>query len=433
MLALGMIAPVLPRLIASFMAGNVAGSARMLGIFGTVFAVMQFFFSPDRSARCRTVRPPSCRPALQLRPRPRLPADGLGARARLALPRPHHFRPHRLQRPHRHGLHDRRHPAGKARRRLRPGRRGLRRGLRARPRAGRHPRQRQPAPALLGRRRPQACSTASTASSSCPNRSPQNIAAPSPGSNANPLGSLRLLRNNKVLLGLASVLVLGYLAQQSLMNVYVLTADYRFGWSDRAVGLSLALVAIFSGFYGAGMVKPLVKRIGERSALTFGLIGGAIGYIMFGLSNTGMLCSGASPCSTSCRSPGPPPKPSCPARAAPPSGPDAGRRAKPARTRRNLRPRHVHLHLQCLDQHRNPHPRNPVLHRSRTAPHRTRTRPVRRARASDRRRFRLYAASPRTPKQISNASWASRQSQILPRNRDILIVTAESDIIPPSL
>src|ERR1035437_1226103 len=46
MLALGMIAPVLPRLIANFMSGNVSGSARMLGIFGTVFAVMQFFFSP---------------------------------------------------------------------------------------------------------------------------------------------------------------------------------------------------------------------------------------------------------------------------------------------------------------------------------------------------------------------------------------------------
>ncbi len=46
MLALGMIAPVLPRLIASFMAGNAIGSARMLGYFGTVYAVMQFVFSP---------------------------------------------------------------------------------------------------------------------------------------------------------------------------------------------------------------------------------------------------------------------------------------------------------------------------------------------------------------------------------------------------
>jgi DHA1 family tetracycline resistance protein-like MFS transporter len=106
---------------------------------------------------------------------------------------------------------------------------------------------------------------------------------------ANPLGSLRMLKNNKVMLGLAAVLVLGYLAQQSLQNVYVLYTDYRFGWSDRSVGLSLAAVGIFSGLYGAGLVKPVVKRIGERSALSFGLIGGTLGYVMLGLSKTGVL------------------------------------------------------------------------------------------------------------------------------------------------
>src|SRR5215469_8274228 len=46
MLALGMIAPVLPRLIESFMHGNTANAAEMLGLFGTTFAVMQFFCSP---------------------------------------------------------------------------------------------------------------------------------------------------------------------------------------------------------------------------------------------------------------------------------------------------------------------------------------------------------------------------------------------------
>src|SRR5580692_9849956 len=46
MLALGMIAPVLPRLIEGFLNGNTSSAARMLGLFGTVFAVMQFFCSP---------------------------------------------------------------------------------------------------------------------------------------------------------------------------------------------------------------------------------------------------------------------------------------------------------------------------------------------------------------------------------------------------
>jgi len=36
-------------------------------------------------------------------------------------------------------------------------------------------------------------------------------------------------------------------------------------------------------------VKPLVKRIGERNALSLGLLGGATGYCMLGLSKTGVL------------------------------------------------------------------------------------------------------------------------------------------------
>src|SRR5271163_3893721 len=46
MLAMGMIAPVLPRLILGFLNGNAVDAAQMLGIFGTLFAGMQFFFSP---------------------------------------------------------------------------------------------------------------------------------------------------------------------------------------------------------------------------------------------------------------------------------------------------------------------------------------------------------------------------------------------------
>src|SRR5271156_6463014 len=46
MLALGMIAPVFPRLIEGFLHGDTSSAAKMLGLFGTVFAVMQFFCSP---------------------------------------------------------------------------------------------------------------------------------------------------------------------------------------------------------------------------------------------------------------------------------------------------------------------------------------------------------------------------------------------------
>src|SRR5690349_7276846 len=46
MLALGLIAPVLPKLILHFLGGNMNSAANWNGIFGTVFALMQFFCSP---------------------------------------------------------------------------------------------------------------------------------------------------------------------------------------------------------------------------------------------------------------------------------------------------------------------------------------------------------------------------------------------------
>src|SRR5213595_4185938 len=46
MLALGLIMPVLPKLVLNFLGGNAPNAAKMFGIFGTVWALMQFFFSP---------------------------------------------------------------------------------------------------------------------------------------------------------------------------------------------------------------------------------------------------------------------------------------------------------------------------------------------------------------------------------------------------
>jgi len=46
MLALGIIVPVLPKLIIEFEGGDSARAALYFGIFGTVWAGMQFLFSP---------------------------------------------------------------------------------------------------------------------------------------------------------------------------------------------------------------------------------------------------------------------------------------------------------------------------------------------------------------------------------------------------
>ncbi|HET9152233.1 MAG TPA: MFS transporter, partial [Gemmatimonadales bacterium] len=46
MLALGIIVPVLPKLVVQFKGGDTASAATIYGLFGTVWAAMQFIFSP---------------------------------------------------------------------------------------------------------------------------------------------------------------------------------------------------------------------------------------------------------------------------------------------------------------------------------------------------------------------------------------------------
>jgi multidrug resistance protein len=74
---------------------------------------------------------------------------------------------------------------------------------------------------------------------------------------ANPLGALKLLRAHRELLGLASVSFLYWLAHQVLSGVFVLYVGYRYGWSTQTIGLTLA---------GVGICNVIVQgRIGADS------------------------------------------------------------------------------------------------------------------------------------------------------------------------
>ena len=104
---------------------------------------------------------------------------------------------------------------------------------------------------------------------------------------ANPLGSLKLLRSHHELLGLASVNFLYFLAHQVLPSTFVLYAGHRYGWDAKMVGLTLAGVGVCNIAVQAGLVKPVIRRLGERKALLAGLFFGAAGFAVYGLANSG--------------------------------------------------------------------------------------------------------------------------------------------------
>jgi len=104
---------------------------------------------------------------------------------------------------------------------------------------------------------------------------------------ANPVGSLSLLRSRRGLLRLALVYLLYFVAHQVLPSVFVLYAGYRYRWNERMVGLTLTAVGVCSVIVQGGIVKPIVARFGERRALLAGLACGVMGQAIFALAATG--------------------------------------------------------------------------------------------------------------------------------------------------
>ena len=106
---------------------------------------------------------------------------------------------------------------------------------------------------------------------------------------ANPVGSLVLLRSHPELLGLAGVSFLAQLAHESLPAAFVIYASYRYHWDRGMIGLTLAVVGLCSAVVQGGLIGPIVGWMGERRALMFGLSAGAIGFALYGVAATPTL------------------------------------------------------------------------------------------------------------------------------------------------
>jgi DHA1 family tetracycline resistance protein-like MFS transporter len=106
---------------------------------------------------------------------------------------------------------------------------------------------------------------------------------------ANPLGSLNLLRSHAELAGLSVVITLYYLAHNSLPSMWALYTEYRYDWSRRDVGLSLAVVGVCAALVSGALVGPFVKRFGERRSLLSGLFCGFLGFAGFALASRGWM------------------------------------------------------------------------------------------------------------------------------------------------
>jgi DHA1 family tetracycline resistance protein-like MFS transporter len=103
---------------------------------------------------------------------------------------------------------------------------------------------------------------------------------------ANPVGSLKLLRSHHELWRLATIQFLAYLAH-NVFSVWALYAMYRYAWNTDDTGYSLMIVGFVTAVISGGLTGRMVKRFGEKTTLYIGQFFGGSGMFIAGLAKTG--------------------------------------------------------------------------------------------------------------------------------------------------
>ena len=96
---------------------------------------------------------------------------------------------------------------------------------------------------------------------------------------ANPLGTLLQMRKQPVVLGLLGALFLWMVGHQVMPSTWSFYTTFRFGWSERMIGASLALVGLIMATSQLTLLRVLVPRLGERRSALIGIAIAAVGYL----------------------------------------------------------------------------------------------------------------------------------------------------------
>ena len=106
---------------------------------------------------------------------------------------------------------------------------------------------------------------------------------------ARPLAAIGLIGRYPSIVGLAAVVFIANLAHYVYPSVFVLFADVRYGWGPWQVGWVLFVVGVCSVIVSVAVVGRAVKAMGERRALIFGLCCGVAGFLVYAFAAEGWM------------------------------------------------------------------------------------------------------------------------------------------------
>ena len=103
---------------------------------------------------------------------------------------------------------------------------------------------------------------------------------------ANALGALRAMRRIPGAMRVLFVLLMYQIGHDTLPSTWVWVTMAKFGWTERDIGLSLAVLGFGTIIVQGGLVGLFTQRIGEHRTALLGLGCGAVGFVGYAFATT---------------------------------------------------------------------------------------------------------------------------------------------------
>ncbi len=98
---------------------------------------------------------------------------------------------------------------------------------------------------------------------------------------ANPVGALLQLKRYPVIAGLVFSLILLYLSSHAVQGSWSYFVMEKFGWQEREIGISLGAFGILSMIVQGLLIRVIIPRLGNERSIYTGLMLHCIGFTLF--------------------------------------------------------------------------------------------------------------------------------------------------------
>lgn len=106
---------------------------------------------------------------------------------------------------------------------------------------------------------------------------------------ANPVGMLVNLKRYRHLYGLILIIFLVNIAGHAAQSTWTFITKLKFNWNEAMIGYSLAFVGLSIGLVQGGLIRIVIPKIGEIKSIYLGFSFYLLGFILFAFANQGWM------------------------------------------------------------------------------------------------------------------------------------------------